>query len=254
MDVRARVVAGVLGGALGLVGALVACGSGASVEADSRTAGCAKDTDCKGDRVCVDRQCKDRPGPTTGSAAQQPSAVASPPAASAPPPPPAPPPPAPSGAPPLPGLSGPGVRELPPVEWTPLLGPKMPAGSEVVHMVYEGPFGPGPRSIFAITRRGGDRLFAILLADGKAWPAGPLAEEETYHHGEVMAVAFFDADGDATTDALVVARYAVQRAPDPQYRNALLRWTDQGLRRLLKLEEGIRDLASVEAVRKKLGR
>ncbi|MCA9619462.1 MAG: hypothetical protein KC731_10570, partial [Myxococcales bacterium] len=137
-------------------------------------------------------------------------------------------------------------------EWMPRLGPKMPAGSKVVHQVFRGPFGPSPQSLFATIKKPNDQIFVIVMGDdGKSWPAGPLHDENYIGH-KVLAVSFFDADHDGTTDALVmVEAWTMSGSKTPS--NTLLRWTPQGMRRMLKLEPRIETLNSVAAIRQALG-
>jgi hypothetical protein len=174
---------------------------------------------------------------------------ATPPPAPAPAPAPAPPPVAPA-----PGPVG--TFEQVALElWQPRLGPKMVRGSEVVHPVFAGPFGPSAKSLFAVTRRPNNTFYVYVMGDdNQPWPAGPLAEPDLDIAHKIAAVAFFDADGDSTTDALVMAQYMTVRGAGPYHKNVLLRWTNQGLRRMLKLEPKIEALDSVAAVRAKLGR
>lgn len=138
--------------------------------------------------------------------------------------------------------------------YIPRLGPKMKLGSKVAHQVFEGPFGPSGRSLIAVIQKEDSSFWVTVLGeDNKAWPAGPLADPEAEMGLRVPAVSFFDADGNGSTDMLVLAEYHLgpQRT---QFKNALLKWTPQGLRRLLDLEPSIRDLSSVKSVRKALGR
>lgn len=219
--------------------------------------GCDKDTDCKGDRVCQDGTCKE---PAPKQAALPPPAPPPPPAAPAPAPPPAAPVPLPPPLQPPPGGGSNGPAQPPtlaftPVAaevWTPRLGPKMLAGSKVVHTVFEGPFGPSPKSLFAVTERPDKSYYVYVMGDDdKPWPAGPLAEKGTWLADKITAVAFFDADKNGTTDALVMAQYK-GRAGDRRNRNALLKWTNLGMRRLLNLEPKIEFMDSAEAIKRKL--
>ncbi len=125
----------------------------------------------------------------------------------------------------------------------------MRPGSKLAHPVFEGPFGPSPKSLFAVTRRG-DGTFHVLVMgdDGKAWPAGPLADPDGNTAAAVPAVSFFDANGDGSTDALVMATYHGPAGGKARNLNVLLTWTDQGMRRLLKLEPKIESLTSVAEV------
>lgn len=90
--------------------------------------------------------------------------------------------------------------------------------------------------------------------DGKPWPAGPSADPMLYLANEIVAVSFFDADGDGSLDALVMANYWDRRRHGPFHKNLLVRWTNHGLRRLLHLEPKIESLTSMKAVRSKLRR
>ncbi len=142
-------------------------------------------------------------------------------------------------------------------EWVSRLGPKMKAGSHVAHTVYRGPFGPSPRSLFAVVKHDDETYHAMIMGDdNKGWRAGPLAEPGIDMPDKVVAVSFFDADGDGTTDALVMARYTnpAGRVRITYYKNALIKWTSMGPRRMLNIEGRIRSLESVAAVRKALGR
>ncbi|MBW2455640.1 MAG: VCBS repeat-containing protein [Deltaproteobacteria bacterium] len=133
------------------------------------------------------------------------------------------------------------------------LGPKMKPGSKIAHHVFEGPFGPSPKSLFAVTKRTNGTFYVLVMGDdGKAWPAGPLADPELNTAAEVTAVSFFDANGDGTTDALVMATYHGPRGGKARNINVALKWTDQGMRRLLKLEPKIESLSSAAAVRQAL--
>ena len=135
------------------------------------------------------------------------------------------------------------------------LGPKMRPGAKLAHHVFEGPFGPSPKSLFAVVKRKEGTFFVLVMNDdGKAWPAGPLADPELNTAAGVTAVSFFDANGDGTTDALVMATYHGPRGGQARNVNVLLEWTDQGMRRLLKLEPKIESLTTVAAVKQKLGR
>lgn len=168
-----------------------------------------------------------------------------PPAPSPPPTPTPPPPPAPAST----------FTKVDTSVWQPRLGPKMKAGSTVVHDVFEGPFGPSPRSLFAVTRRPDDTFWIYVMGDdGKSWPAGPCAEPGLDLAHKIVAVSFFDADGDGSLDALVMATYHDHRGHGPYHKNILLKWTSLGLRRLLHLEPKIKNLDSVAAIRRTLGR
>jgi hypothetical protein len=220
---------------------------------DDKAGGCAKDTDCKGDRVCQAGACVE-PG------AKASSAPASNPAPA--------PGPAPGPAPPTPTQGG-GSNVPAPAEpaqpsatfvpvaleaWQPRLGPKMVAGSKVVHTVFEGPFGPSPRSLIAVTERPDQSYFVYVMGDDNApWPAGPLAEVGTHLANKITAVSFFDADKDGVTDLLVMALYNGPSG-DLRNKNALLKWTDKGLRRLLNLEPRIEHFDSAEAVQRELAK
>ena len=138
--------------------------------------------------------------------------------------------------------------------WIPRLGPKMWSGSNMAHSVFEGPFGPSPRSLFSIVRRKNDTFFVLVMGDdGKGWPAGPLAET-AYTPDAVTAVSFFDANKDGSVDALVMATYfSMGGGAVPFNSNVLLTWTSRGMRRLLRLEPKIAQLKSVAAVKRALG-
>ena len=216
---------------LGLVTAL-ACDGGKKASTDPAAGGCTKDTDCKGERVCVKGVCSaDTAGKGTATAAAKPAATV-----------------VPSATPPTSNFLA-----VDSAEWTPRLGPKMRPGSKVVHQVFAGPFAPSPQSLFSLQQRRDDTFWVVVMGDdNKSWPAGPLAEPKTYRADKIMAVSFFDADGDGKTNALVIARYI--GPTKTEYFNVLLKWTDQGLRRLLKIEPTIAKLESVQAVRQKLGK
>jgi hypothetical protein len=213
-------VVGVLGLGLGLL--VIGPGCKSDEPTASKDAGCTKDTDCKGDRVCQDGKC------TADGAATSTTAKAGKP---------------------KPGGDFAKVQEG---GWVKRLGPKMKAGSKMAHSVFEGPFGPSPKSLFAVTQRSDESLWVLVMGDdGKSWPAGPLHDVDQ-KGGKVEAVSFFDANGDGTTDALVVASYADGHG---RYnKNVLLKWTDRGMRRLLKLEPKIEAFKSVAEVKRTLGR
>ena len=80
-------------------------------------------------------------------------------------------------------------------------------------------------------------------------------ETDKWEPGKPMPVAV-DEDGDGTTDALVMARYTnpAGRVRITYFKNALIKWTSMGPRRMLNIEGRIRSLESVAAVRKALGR
>lgn len=157
---------------------------------------------------------------------------------------------------PLPAAAPPPVAAFTAVDsniWMPRLGPKMRQGSKAAHTVFEGPFGPSPKTLFAVLEYSNQQFFALLMGDdGKGWPAGPLHDDQLMAM-KVLAVSFFDADGDGTTDALVVMRVHDSRGNETT-RSALLRWTPLGMRRLLKLEPKIQGMGSAEAIRRKLQR
>jgi len=228
-------------GGLTLAVALIGVGCEGKKEAadkDNAPAGCQKDTDCKGDRVCVAGECASdtKAGAPKAKGAPSSSAKAVPAKAK-------------------PKAAGPTFAPVKAEVYNPRLGPKMKAGSEIAHTVFEGPFGPSPKSLFAITKRKDATFYVLVMGeDGKGWPAGPLAEPGVAHAHEVQAVSFFDADGNGTTDALVMATYISGRGGKAFNVNVLLKWTDLGMRRLLKLEPKIENLKSVAAVKKALGR
>jgi hypothetical protein len=208
---------------------------------DAASSGCEKDTDCKGDRVCIDGACRADDGDEDGPKKKRKredresieDTVGAKPAKTSPSP----------------------FQEAEQAAATTRLGPKLKAGSKVAHTIFEGPFGPSPRSLFAVTKRADETLYVVVMGeDGKAWPAGPLADPDAFQAHEVTAVSFFDADGDGTTDALVMATYSPLRAGKPFNINVLLTWTEQGMRRLLKLEPKIAHLASVADVKRALAR
>ncbi len=227
--------------------------------------GCKKDTDCKGDRVCQDGRCVAPAQPSEIPPPPPPAALPTPPPAPPPAPPPDPAPaalPSPPPAPPAPTSGGHNQPPAPslvfsPVAaeaWQPRLGPKMKAGSKVVHTVFEGPFGPSPKSLFAVTERADQSYYVYVMGDdNKPWPAGPLAEIGTWLAHKITAVAFFDADKNGTTDALVMALYK-GRSGDLRNRNVLLKWTDLGMRRLLHLEPRIEFMDSVDAIKRELAK
>lgn len=170
------------------------------------------------------------------------------PAPKPPPPAPMPPPAPPPAAPPAPVSAFTAVDSS---VWMSRLGPKMKRGSKAAHTVFEGPFGPSPKTLFAVLENPNQQFFALLMGDdGKGWPAGPLHDDQLMAM-KVLAVSFFDADGDGTTDALVVMRVHDSRGGETTS-SALLRWTPLGMRRLLKLEPKIQGMASAEAIRRKL--
>ena len=132
--------------------------------------------------------------------------------------------------------------------------PVEPSVWKMAHKVFEGPFGPSPRSLIAIIEREDETYWVLVVGDdNKSWPAGPLAEPGIDRATKVPAISFFDADGNGTTDLLVMAEYTVGRGV-VHYKNALLKWTPEGMRRLLKLEPSIYDLRSVADIKRKLGR
>jgi hypothetical protein len=224
--------------ALAVLMITVACDDGGKAADDA--AGCKKDRDCKGDRICEDGECVDAPDDDEPKKKKDKTKAAKD-----------------EGDAPVaeketeaqPG----GFSKVDQSAWGPRLGPKMKAGSKVVHEVFEGPFGPSPKALFAVTQVADGSLFVLVMGDdGKGWPAGPLYEVG-YKAEKVRAVAFFDADGDGTTDALVMADYGGPRG-NPMVQSALLRWTDQGLRRMLKLEPKLDGVESVAEARRRLGR
>lgn len=206
-------------------------------------AGCLKDTDCKGDRVCVSGSCQE---PATGKSAPSvtptpaptPKKTASPARTASD---------TGSGEP-----SAPLFRAVPESEWKPLLNSKQKPGAEVAHAVFEGPFGPSPKSMFVVTKEGDD-FFATVWADGKSYREGPLANNGSAAL-RIPAVSFFDADGDGAPEALVIAKYAPKGGGPEGYDNVLLRWKNKGLVRMKDLEAQISSLESVGAIRAKLKR
>ena len=233
-----------LGVAVGVgVGALAGC-TGRAPDKDSPAAqGCVKDTDCKGDRVCVSGQCQDapaRPGaagpgnaPGAQPGAQQPGAQPNPV--------------------PAPAVAAPTFRAVPEAEWKPVIGPRLRIGAIVAHAVFVGPIGPSAQSLFVVTREA-DQFHATVWADGRGYRNSPLANNGGVA-SKVPAVSFFDADGDGTTDALVMATYAPSGGGGPDaYDNVLLRWNGTALVRMHNLEANIKGLESVAAVRAKLRR
>lgn len=207
--------------------------------------GCTKDTDCKGDRVCAAGTCQDapadaKPGAVKGDAPAQPPTGPQKPATI--PPPAVTPPPS----------SGSEFRAVPEAEWKPVLGPRLRIGAVVAHQVFEGPFGPSPKSMFVVTREGSD-FYATVWADGHGYRHGPLANNGG-SASKIPAVSFFDADGDGAQDALVMATYTPAGGGQDGYENVLLRWKGVSVFRLLALETGIARLESVAAIRAKLKR
>ncbi|MEZ4442269.1 MAG: hypothetical protein R3B72_24455 [Polyangiaceae bacterium] len=192
-----------------------------------------------------------RPAPIAVAPPPAPVAVAPRPAPIAVAPPPAPvpapvfvpPPPPPPAAPTFVGVAE--------GEWIPRLGPKMKAGSRVAHQVFKGPFGPSPQSLFAVIIKESQFHCMVMGDDNKSWPAGPLHDDFWLAH-TVLAVSFFDADRDGTLDALVMMKIE-DAAGTPGSFNALLRWTNMGLRRMLNLEGRIQEANSVAKVRQILG-
>lgn len=252
---------------------LVALGVGlASLGCDqgSKDAGCKKDTDCKGERVCADGACvsaeetsakgddddakskkkKKKKKKNKGDDDDpKPEAKADPTNE-------------PKAAPkeePKPesdaeGSNTGGFTIIETAEALKRLGPKMKAGSKIVHKVFEGPFGPSPKSLFAVTQRKDASFWVYVMGDdNKPWPAGPGADPEITMGIKVPAVAFFDANGDGTTDALVMQVVSAHRGKPIFNENILLKWTDLGMRRLLNLEPKIKRLGSVAEVKKALG-
>lgn len=212
--------------------ALPACGKAPDKEAP---AGCTKDTDCKGDRLCIGGACQDAPAGARSAvptATQRAAATQSATAIQAP-----------SSSP---------FRAVPEAEWKPLIGPRLRVGSVVAHQVFEVPLGPSARSLFVVTREA-DGFYATVWSDGRGYRNGPLANNGG-KPSKIPAVSFFDADGDGTTDALVMATYTPQGASSDVFDNVLLRWNGTALVRMHNLENGIGGLESVAAIRAKLKR
>lgn len=201
--------------------------------------GCAKDTDCKGDRLCSGGTCQDAPAAVKSGAPTQPPA---PPRVTT-----LPPPAIPSPV-PLPPAGG--FRAVPEAEWKPLIGPRLRIGAFVAHQVFEGPLGPSPKSLLVITREGVE-FYATVWADGHGYRSGPLANNGG-KASRIPAVSFFDADGDGAEDALVLATYTPAGGGPDGFENVLLKWKGSSLQRLVNLESTIARLESVAAVRAKL--
>lgn len=194
--------------------------------------GCTKDTDCKGERVCVGGACQD--APTRSAAPAQAPATTQ----------------APAATPARQAPASPTFRAVPESEWKPVIGPRLRVGAVVSHQVFEGPFGPSPTSLFVVTREGND-FYATVWADGHGYRNGPLANNGG-KASKIPAVSFFDADGDGAADALVMATYTPQGGESDAFDNVLLRWKGTAVVRLHSLETGIGGLESVAAVRAKL--
>jgi hypothetical protein len=234
-----------------LILATLVVGLGAwGCDKDDAQSGCKKDTDCKGDRVCVDGACGDDDDDKSAAAEDEENekkrkkkkkkkkkgkkkkgddgdeASAS-------------------------------QGDFAPVDKDAAmarLGPKMKSGTKIAHQVFEGPFGPSPKSLFAVAQLPDASFWVYVMGDdGKNWPAGPMADPEVTMGMEVSAVSFFDANGDGTTDALLMAIYSSHRGKPIFNENVLLKWTSKGMRRLLKLEPKIKRLKSVAEVKKALG-
>lgn len=207
--------------------ALAGCGKGP----DGDAAGCTKDTDCKGDRVCVAGSCQEAPAGAATTAKPAP--------------------PQPTAAPTTQAPSS-QARAVPEAEWKPVIGPRLRIGAVVAHQVFEVPFGPAPGSLFVVTREGAD-FYATVWGNGHGYRNGPLANNGG-KATKIPAVAFFDADGDGTSDALVLATYTPQGGGPEAHDNVLLRWNGTSLVRMHNLETGIAGLESVAAIRAKLRR
>lgn len=223
-------------GSAGLLGLGAASLAGCTGKSDdggaAPPAGCVKDTDCKGDRLCVAGQCQD--APATSSPAPTRSTV------------PAPPPPAPTPPPTS------AFREVPEAEWKPALGPRLRRGAVVAHAVFEGPLGPSATTMFVVTREA-DQFHATVWVGGRGYRNSPLANNGGVAT-KIPAVSFFDADGDGKRDVLVMATYAPKGGGAAAYENVLLRWNGTALVRMHNLESTITGLDSVAAVRAALKR
>jgi hypothetical protein len=219
-----------------LLGVSVAAGCTGKAPDKDAPAGCAKDTDCKGNRVCVSGSCQDAPAAAqSGSPAQAPATTRAPAATTSP-----------SAEP------SPAFRPLVATDWVPRIGKRLRVGAKVAHQVFEGPLGPSPRSIFVVTQEG-EEFYATVWADDHGYRAGPLANNGG-RASKIPAVSFFDADGDGAMDALVMATYIPAAGGPEHYDNVLLRWNGTALVRMVNLEPAIAGLESVAAIRAKLKR
>lgn len=186
-----------LSGGVALIALLLAA-SGCPAPAPTASAGCTKDADCKGNRVCSGGACVEPPHPDPPHPPPQPPPVTPPPQ------PPTPPPPSGGGA---------GPRALDDTERADLgraLSKFDVDFSQTFRLSLNG-FGD---CTFASTiyKENGEHGFLIVQGGRVVHVLPKNAETESMRRTAVRAVSFTSIDGDPYTDIVVVADYKPHRA------------------------------------------